>query len=347
MAVTNPSDLFIPEVAAEYSSQAFVQSLELMQGLVGAPGSGAPIELMNDPVFGVEGQYLTRPVFKRIGSTLVARRDITSNSGLTPVNLTGGTEIAAKIHRRIGPVDVSVDAANLSRATPEQISAEIGKQAGEELMLNIQQSIIASLNGIVDGSTTTHTVTSWAAATRTNLSPSLLDGGLNIFGDYRERFRRSAKILTRSEAVRDLFADAQGRAFNGVGDKALAGVMDTNTLGMGVPLMVDSASLTVADAGFDKYITLLIGAGCLQVWFTKPMTFYPNFQVLDQEQVLNRTRADADFAIGAHGASYDTAAGGANPNDTALALSTNWDSNPYSNHRELKIAKLVHNYSGN
>jgi hypothetical protein len=118
-------------------------------------------------------------------------------------------------------------------------------------------------------------------------------------------------------------------------------------MGMGDPVTVDDALLTTADAGFDKLTTLLIGAGAIQVWFNLPMTVYPMFQVLDQEQVLNRWRADFDFSIGAHGVAYDYVVGGANPSDSALATTTNWEAGSpiYSNRKEVRILSAVHNGS--
>lgn len=346
MAVTNPSDLFIPEVCAEYASQRFVQSLEAWLKLMGGAGSPVEIEEMDSRgAFRVEGQYVQRPVFKRIGSTLVAVRDVTSNSSLTPVKLTGDNEKGVKLHRRIGPVDVSVDAAFLSRATPEQISSEIGMQAGQELALNLQNSMIAAIIGALDGvASTANTYNVWAAASRTNLSPSVINGGLNLMGDQREEFRKSASMLLRSESYNDLFADAYGRSYAGVGDKALKGDGTTNTFNMN-PILVDNSLMTTADAGFDKYHTILMGAGACQVQLWG-MRIYPMFQVLDQEQVVNRWRADADFAIGFHGKTWDSTNGGANPSDATIATSTNWD-DVFTNRKEVRMIKLTHNYSGN
>lgn len=347
MAVTNPSDLFIPEVCLDYSRQAFTQSLQLYNGLMGPAGRGAPIEIVDEPMFDVQGQYIQRPVFKRIGSGLVARRDVTSNSTVTPVNLTGDNDIGVKINRRIGPVDVTKDAARLSKATPEEISAEIGKQAGEELALNVQTSVINALVGIVGGVTASaNTYTAWSATSRTNLSPSVLNATLNLMGDYRETFRKGAKILTRSECVLDLANDGIGRSYTNVGDRALQGVLGVNTLGMGEPVVVDAAPLTVPDAGFDKYYTLLLGAGAMQIYFPLPLTIYPLFQILDQEQVLDRWRADFDFALSTNGAKWDVSNGGANPTDASLATTTNWDAT-FTRHQEVKILQAIHNYSGN
>lgn len=345
MSVTNPSDLFIPEVCNEYARQAFMTSLEFMNLCVG--GDNAPVQIMNDPVFAMEGQYLQRPVFKRM-SDPVARRDITSNSSLTPGKLNGTNEIAVKVHRRLGPTDVSLDTARLTKANADQISQEIGQQYGEYLAANFQHTMIAAALGIIGGMTSTvHTSTVWAAAARTNLSPDLLNTGLQLMADQRDRFVREAVIVTRSESMKDLFTDAIGRPLPDVGGRAIgSGAMNTNTFGMPYA-MVDDSLLTTADDGFDKYTTLLLGKGFMQVWFTLPLTMYPVFgPILDQEQVIIRIRGDADMAIGTHGAQYDTANGGANPSDATIATVTNWDP-VYSSHKEVRGVSLVHNYSGN
>ncbi len=348
-AVSNPSDFFIPEVCLEYASQEFTQSLQLMQELVGAPGSGAPITMMNEPIMGIadQGQYYQRPVFARIGSPLVARRNIASNADTTPVNLVGVNEQAVKLNRRCGPVDYTVDALRLTKATPASFSAQIGMQVGQEMALNIQTSIIAALVGIVSGVTAgANTYTPWSATVRTNLSPSVLNSTLNLMGDYRETFRKKARILTLSEPVLDMVNDATGRAYTNVGDRALQGSLNVNTYGMGDPIVVDSADLTVADGGFDKYFSLLLGSDCLQIWFPLPLTIYEVFQTTLPEQVLRRWRADFDFVLGTHGATWDNGNGGANPTDAALATAGNWDSN-FTRHQEVGILQAVTNFSGN
>ncbi len=348
-AVSNVSDLFVPEVAMYYASQRFTQSLGLMQELMGPAGSGAPIEIMDNLLmgFGNQGQYVQRPVFKRIGSSLVARRDITSNADTTPVNMTGDNEIAVKCNRRIGPLDFTADAVELTRATPEEFSAEFGKQVGEEVALNLQTSIISAAVGIIGGVTASANTNSvWSATVRTNLSPSVLNSTLELMGDERERFRSQARLLTRSECLTDMISDATGRAYSGMGDLALQGDTSRNTYGLGKPVTVDAAALTVADAGFDKYLALILGAGFIQVWFSKPLHFYNPFQTTLPEQVLNRWRGDLDFIIGTHGAKWDTLNGGANPTDAALATTTNWDAN-FSRHQEVRGLLAVCNYSGN
>lgn len=346
MSITNVSDLFVPEVCAEYANKAFVQSLGLYS-LMGPEGSGAPIELMSDPVVAVEGQYKQRPVLDQMGSALVTRQDITSNSGVTPQKMTGSNEQMVKLFRKIGPVDFTYNVPIVTRADGEQLSRALGEQAGQQLALNYQESILAALNGMVDAMTATaHTNTVWAAATRTNLSPSVLSSGLALMGDRREFFKKTARIVTRSECAVDLQNDGIGRSYPNVGDRALQGARNTNTLGMGDPVEIDSSRLTVADAGFDKYITLLLGSGCLQIDFCQPMKIYPLLNILDNEQAQYRWRADSAALLGGHGLSYNSGAGGANPTDTNLASSANW-SVVYSQAREVQIIKNIHNMSSN
>lgn len=344
MATTQASDLFIPEVADQYTRQGFFDSLELMSGLVGT-SENSPIRIMNSPVFNIEGQYVQRPKFKQI-SNLVTRRDVTSLAATTALKLEGANDIGVKCHSKIGPVEISKDASVLSRATPAEISQELGKKVGEQSAAYVQSFLIAALRGITSDATlaAAHQNSVWGAAARTNLSPSLINSTLNLMGDYRERFKRYARMVGRSESLNDLVDDAIGRSFPGIGDKALSGdYVNLNTLGLPWN-MVDDANLTTADAGFDKYHTYIVGRDAMQVWFTKPITMYVPFLDLSKEQVLERLRGDMDFAIGANGMTWDGTT--ANPTKANLADGTKW-SPTYTDHKQVGILEIVHNYSGN
>lgn len=341
MAVSNPSDFFIPQVSLDYARQSFEDSLELLNFMgpdAGLNPSGPAVAIQNNPVFNSEGQTLQVPVFKRMTS-LVADRDITSNSNTTPVKLDGTNEIAVKKHYRVGPVDFTEDAARLSRATPEQISAEIGRQAGEEMLKAIQASVIAAMVGSVAAVTASaHTKTLWAAATRTNFTPQALNSALQLMAEKRADL---TQLLMRSETWQDLGDYYLGQVGSAAFDSFVRGGNE-NPLGKRIAT-VDSSRLTTADAGFDKYHTLVLGGGAVRVWFTLPMVIYPPDRDLLPEQVLNRWRADFDIAIGVKGMQWG---GGNNPTDANLATSGNWTP-VYSNHKEVKIVLVTHNYSGN
>ena len=337
MAVTTASDLFIPEVSAEYGRQAFVDNLSLM-ALMG--GAGAPIELANDPVLATSGEYGQRPVFKRI-SSLVTRRDLSSVAAVTDLELVGGNEQVVKVHKKVGGVAYTLDAGRVSKASAEQISAEIGRQAGEAVSLAVRETLLNAIRGgIAAMSATAHTRTVWNASSRTNLSPEEIESLMDLLGDRREMM---SALITRSQPLGDLIRNYQGRGVSGIADVQLARRSIQDTTGRAI-YMADSAALTTSDAGFDKYHTLALGPGAVQLGFSLPLTIYPPFLDTSLEQVLVRWRADVDYWIGIRGLAYQV--GGANPTDAALLSSANWGV-VYTDHREVLLAELVHNYSAN
>jgi len=339
MAETLASDLFIPEVAAQYARQAFVENMDVMS-LIGGPGSGAPIELVNDPVFSSEGQYLSMPVFKRI-SSLGTRRDLTSVSAVTDLELTSGDEKAVKVHKKLGSVVHSLDAGRLSRASSEQISAEIGMQFGESAFLMLRETILNAARGAIAAMTTTaHTHDVWSATVRTNLSRTLINALKAKFGDSREKVKA---VICRSESMQDLVDEYLGAGVTGIADEATRAGIILSSLGVSLT-MCDSAALTTADGGFNKAHALILGPGAIKVGYSLPLTVYPPFLDTSKEQVLLRARGDVDYWVGIKGMGYNSGAGGANPTDAALLSAANW-SVVYSDHREVLLGELVHNAS--
>lgn len=341
MSTTLISDLYTPTVALEYARQAFSTSLELMGNAMG-PGQEAPIQLVNPGDLTNGGVYLDSPVYTRI-SSLVTKRDRTSVAGITGLKLAGVNEKGVLMSKKVGHVEYTPDAEFLSKARPGDISREVGLQAGEAAAAQIQSSVINALIGALAAMTTTaHTSTIWAAGARTNLTPSALVGALQLMGDFQSKIKH---WLMRSEGSTDLFSDAIGRGYQGVGDQALQGDRSRNTLGRGFSV-VDDAILTVADAGFDKYITIGLGQMSVRVMIVRPLFFYEEVQYVNTEQVTRHIRADFDFLIQIPGFEYDSATAGANPTDTVLSTSTSWLPR-YTSAKEVPIVNIIHNYSGN
>ena len=347
MPVTMPTDFFLPQLALQYTRQAFNDSIQLMQRLVGS-GPNSPVQLVNDPTMEVS-QYLQQPRFARMGLGLISVRDITSNSTATAQKLTAVNDIGVKLHRKVGPVEWTYDAARLAglghddNTRAAMISAEYGRQVGEYMALHIQRSVVAALRGMVEAMTSSaHTYTAWSASARTNISPAALSYGLNLMADARDSI---TSWVLRSETLQDLYADAMGRGYPNIGDRALSGNTDTNTLGK-ITAMVDDPNLTVSASPFSKYITLGLGAQVLQIYATLPFTSYIPYVATDRETVTVRLRGDFDIELAPRGFQWNSGAGGANPSDSALVTSGNWTPT-YTSHKEAKIIEIVHNYSGN
>lgn len=348
MAVTLPSDFFLPQLALQYMRQGFYESLQPMQRLVSSTDPNAPICLVNDPTMEVS-QYVQGPTFARMGTSAVSLRDITSNSAATVVKLTAQNDVGVKCHRKAGPFEWTLDAARLAGLGNDDMSraaavtAEIATQVGEYLALNVQTSMINAIKGMVEAITgTAHTSSVWASGARTNISPSQLNTALNLMGDARDYI---TAWLMRSETVQDLYSDAIGRSYPNVGDRALAGDTDTNTLGR-VKAMRDDASMNASPGGFQKYWTFGLGPQALYLYFTQPLTMYDPYVATDRETVTIRLRWDFDFEIRGRGLAWNSGAGGANPTDTALSTSANWTPT-YTSHKEVRLVEIIHNYSGN
>ena len=338
---TLPADLFIPEVCFEYARQAFTTSLEMLQNLMG-PSLDNPIQLVTPGDAAEGGQYVQQPVFKRIAS-LITKRDLTSFAAVDGLKLEGVNDQGVLISKKVGPVFYTPDAEYISKASPGQISAEFGKQAGENAVSQLQTSIINAIIGALSAMTqTAHTSTSWATDARTNLSPTVLTNALYLMGDFSGKIKH---WVMRSESERDLFTDAQGRSYAGVGNLALAGNRNTNDLGLGHSV-IDNAILTVADSGFDKYITVGLGPVAVRVFITRPLFFYPEVQYVNTEVVSRHMRGDMDYIIQIPGFAYVNGTGGANPTDAVLSTTSSWTPN-YSSHKEVLMVNAVHNYSGN
>ena len=338
MAVSLPSDFTpIPQVLLPKARQAFV-ARALSNAFIGS-GSGFPVQMMNDPGFINGGQYLSGPTFKQLLSA--TRRDITSTSALTASKVEGVDNQGVICNRRSQLVEFADDSyiAGFSR---EAISAELGRQAGEMVADDMLSTIIAAIRGLVEAvGSSAHISNVWAASgTRTNLSPSSIDGGRFLMGDAMARLTH---ILTRSEAWRDMRSHAVGQAYDTVGGVALKGDMNANN--DLVRTIRDDASLTDSDAGFDKYFTMLMGAGILEVFFVKPMTIETDRRI-DNETKKTQWRVDWDLGLRCPHMKYNSGAGGANPTNATLKSSANW-TDTMSNHKELALVEIQHNYSNN
>jgi hypothetical protein len=339
-AVTLPSDLVIPELAGAYLGAEFVKSLAAWQNLMG-PGDDMPIKSVN---FGFQqrgGEYIQQPVFSQI-SGLVSRRDVTSAAAIDTLKIVAVNERGVILRGKIGPVSFTPDASGIAGIAPGSIEREIGNQGAAQLAEHVQSAILYALRSAIANMTTdAHTHSVWATGTRTNLSTALLAAGRAKMADRADKIKA---WIMRSESHYDLFTNNLAYGVDNIaGVVARGGPLAT----LGLPYhVVDHAGLTAADSGYDKYYTIGIGAGAVEVE-VQAIRFYPAQLILDKETVEIQVRGDFDFALRVKGMQYDSTNGGANPAvATTLATESNWDP-VYGDHREVPAILIEHNYSGN
>lgn len=338
-ARTLPADLFVPEVALESFNVKFVTSLQAFNKLFGmSPDS--PIYIRGFGNLAAGGQFVEAPALQRI-SSLDSARDVTDESDVDTLKLTSRNDRGVLVNRKLGPVSLTETAENLAKVTKEGVSAWIGAQMARSMMETIQQFVIAALKGSVSAmSGTPHTKSVWATDARTNLTTSLLAATRALMGDRSDAL---AAWIMRSEPFHVDLTDHQlGQGVTGIADRVSAGG-PPHTLGLAYAV-VDDSNLTTADAGYDKYYTLGLAMGAIEVEFTRPMKLYAPQQRLKSQNVEDIVRADYDFAVRVPGLAFSNSV--ANPSVANIVNTANWTDNA-DDDREVGIVIAEHNYSGN
>jgi hypothetical protein len=343
MSQTLPADLYDPVLALEYTAYKFYENLSVM----GLARAGGPIRLnANNALLRSGGTVLHAPVFKPI-SSLVTQRDLTSSSDATPLKIDTRDDKGVRISAKIGPVSFTKSAQWLSGLRGGELESFFAVEALNKMNLYIRNYVLgAAVAAITNMTSSLHTKTVWDAASRTNLSTGLLAQIRALLADRADAVSAGsgAAWVMRSESFyTDLTQFQLGQGVQGIADRASAG-MNPHTLGMDYAI-ADDAALTTADAGYDKYRTLLMGPGCIELDIIS-LDFTPAWMNPKAENVEFVLRGDVDFELRIPGFQWDNTNGGTNPNLTAASLSTNWDVT-YSDHREILLAMGVHNYSGN
>lgn len=338
--VSLPSDFTpIPQVMREHAEQAFVtRSLEILGTMVGPIGSEAPIQ-MDTVSFAMGGQYIEQPIIKNdLG---INKRDITSNSALTAQKLVGANNRGVLVHRRSDLVEFTDDV-RWAGWSAEQLNAAFGRMLGPKVFDDMLSTAIAALVGAVEAvGSSAHVYSPWSATDRQNLTPAVIENAALLVGDRASALRY---ILTRSQPASDMRLDAAARGYDYVGGRALEGNRQTNTWGMKIGIR-DDATLTVADGGFDKYKTLLLGPGAIRIGMPQPVEIEADRRI-DRETKTSQVRADWSLSIHVPTMQYDGSTSGANPANSGLATAANWTDNTTSD-REVPIVEIVHNTSSN
>ncbi len=327
---------FDPQLASEYSSAAFVENMQLLDealGVVKTVPSG-----MYASSLGGGGEFVDMPYFDNIAS-LVARRDVTSTTAPTDLDITGEEEKAVILRRRAGPVKFTEDVfiRGVRRETVErEIGRQIGNMAAKEVRQRLLQTAVAAVHSITSH---VHTKDLYAASgTKELLTLANLYDTRMTLGDA---YNRLTTLVCHSEAFADLVKDSIGNyKVDTVGGYTVVTGLP-HAFGMKI-VVVDDPSLKVAVGGsFTKYRTLLFGQNSLGLIYHQRLRIEAERR-LDFEAPYWRVLANFDFAAHLFGTKWT--AGTANPENADLGTTANW-SPAYNDAREVLCAMLIHNAS--
>lgn len=263
-----------------------------------------------------QGDYLQHNYFK-LPSSLVSRRvnqATGSDAAATSIALTEADDRAARLARKIGPVDVALGALRARGMDESAASIALGQQIAQAELADQITSAAASLVGALTGTTgawVDRTVT--AVTTKTATYQNLIKG-LALMGEAASDI---VAWLMPSGSFFNLMENVVNPS--ATNDLGAAGVVYDGIPGtLGRPVIVSDATSLVPGAHW------IIGlrAGAIQI-SVDDMPIIISERVTGRENLLYRTQGEIDYAVRVLGYQYQTAAG-VNPTAATLATTSSW-----------------------
>lgn len=263
-----------------------------------------------------KGDYEQESFFKAL-NTIVARQDIADADAVTSLKLTQDENVRVKLHRRIGPLDVTRKAFLMMGADPKIASFIFGQQTAQavaEEMVNT--ALLAARVALANQSAVTTDVTS--ADVKTCSHANLLKA-LSKFGDKSQRI---VAWVMHSQNFFDLALNGLEDDVTGIANEIIRVV---NVPGLGRPIIItDSPSLVVTGDTPDSYYVLGLQAGGIQVVQSENQ-YITSQEQLGLQQLTSRIQGEYAYNLGVAGFKWDMGNGGVNPDAAAVATAAYWD----------------------
>lgn len=272
--------------------------------------------MMNTQVH--RGNYLRSALFQQIHS-LVVRQDITSTSDVDSKKLAQAEEVGVKLHRRIGPVQSTIKAfkmAGLDIETREG-SMVLGRLVGDAVAQRMASDAIIAAVAAVGGQTAlikdvTGETTKYA--TIKYLNKTRLKWG--------DQMGKLAAWLMHSIPYGDLTEDGLDITLESVAGALVSSGRVAALMGAG--LVVSDNSNLYNSGTPATYNVLGMAAGAVMVQQSELQEIWIERKT-GNEQLIFEIQGEYANTVSVTGFAWDTGNGGANPNDTALGTTTNWD----------------------
>lgn len=265
------------------------------------------------------GDYDYEGFIKNLGG-LVARQDLTSTSGQSPLNFTADQHIKVKLHRKVKAVDVTESAAAIAGFDLDAFAMAYGQQAAEDQRVDMLDSALAAARAALKQAGGSN----YLDATSGSFNTSTIVNGLKKFGD---QYSRIDLLVMHSKSFFDLLGYQVTPANNGdlIANSVVVGGLPAS---LNKPiLVVDSPSLVVTTgsgtAAVTQYFVLGLAANAIQLELTRGERFIRDL-VSGGEQIIERLQGEYAYNLGLKGFKWDTVTG-VNPTAAAVATGTNWD----------------------
>ena len=259
------------------------------------------------------GDYSKETIFDLV-SNITSRRDISNLSAINDKDLATSEIVDVKLNRKHGPVKKTLDALKKIGKDPAEFSFILGTQIAKAQIVDQVNIILAALVAALSG--VASLIYDGSAGTMTH---SKLAYGKGKMGDQAPRIRL---WVFHSKVATDLEVVSITDKITNVAD----GLINFGRLAAnGLPyLVIDSSSLLIS-ATPQQYCTLGLVTGAARVIESEDPTMVLDGPLTGFENLVYRLQGESAYNIGVKGFTWDTATGGVNPLDAAVATQANWD----------------------
>lgn len=316
MATTTATQVVIYE---EQFHGAFVETIQQNVDAFNEASRGA---LMFD-TRELQGQYEQESFFDEVSN--IARRDPTNDSSNTPAAtaLTLDEFIGVKLHRRNGPYEWNISAANLAGFDPEEFSLAVGEQAAVAIPQEMLDRVLGALEAKLDNIAALSV--DREAASPSTLRTVDLANGLKNFGD------KASSIICwvmHSVPFFDLLIEQLGSSASTVATMPWGmSLFEGTPVTLNRPVIVtDSTSLiSLADesTGEPVYSTLGLTRRAAQATLSEMPLAVAEGPITGSDNLFIRWQSEYGYNVKLRGCEYNTG-NGANPTDADVANASNW-----------------------
>lgn len=283
------------------ATETIMQNIEMFQtGTAGAITLGTEM---------IAGDMLETSMLSEIAS-LIARRDITSDTSATVKTVSSRDENSIKVYWGTGAVEFKAVDAKRYGSNSGAFSAAIGEQIGKGIVAYALNVGISAVRAAIEAHTT-DLVTGDGTAT---VTPALLNSALRPFGDASNDI---VSFVMTGATYNDLVGEAIASTSSSI---AYGAVYGGTTGSLNRPVFVtDSAGLAMT-AG---YAVLGLTRDAVKIIESESREFISEL-VSGSENIKYRVQAEGSFMLNVKGYSWK-AASGTNPTVAAVGTSTNWE----------------------
>jgi hypothetical protein len=311
MAVTTHTDMQINE--DHFYGGLFEAMEQDIEGL--AAGSRGAIVINDDRI---KGDYGYDSFFTSI-SSLVERRVVDTVSAGTATQALEKEYVSVKVNRR-AQVEWSLDAFKKKQLDPMGFSFVLGREFQRRKMQEmVNLGLTAAATALESQTALTKDVTGESTKTVTHTYIN------DAFAKRGDKANEIVAVAIHSKPYYNLIGQA-------LSDKVPANIGGGAIMEGSVPifgrsaLVSDSSGLTDANGSLtDTYNTLGLVPGALIISQSEPETIVGADLVTGLHNLVYRFQAEWSYNIAVKGFQWDVANGGANPLDSAVATTTNWD----------------------